>query len=62
MYIDDFIWLPDILDKIAIKHHVSQDEPRTSSLMIHTTVLLSQGIGWVKMSIQQADRLTQAGT
>jgi uncharacterized protein len=26
MYIDDFIWLPDILDKIEIKHHLSQDE------------------------------------
>lgn len=36
MYIDDFIWLPDILEKLAIKHQVSQegveeiffDEPR----------------------------------
>ena len=26
MYIDDFIWLPDILDKIIVKHHVAQDE------------------------------------
>ena len=26
MYIDDFIWLPDILDKLAVKHHVTQDE------------------------------------
>jgi uncharacterized DUF497 family protein len=26
MYIDDFIWLPDILDKLAAKHHVTQDE------------------------------------
>lgn len=26
MYIDDFIWLPDILDKILVKHHVTQDE------------------------------------
>jgi uncharacterized protein len=26
MYIDDFTWLPDILDKIAVKHHVTQDE------------------------------------
>lgn len=26
MYIDDFIWLPDILDKLAVKHHVSEDE------------------------------------
>jgi len=26
MFIDDFIWLPEIVDKIAVKHHVSQDE------------------------------------
>ena len=26
MYIDDFIWLPEILDKLAAKHHVTQDE------------------------------------
>ena len=26
MYIDDFIWLPGILDKVEIKHRVSQDE------------------------------------
>ena len=26
MYIDDFIWLPSILDKVEVKHRVSQDE------------------------------------
>ena len=26
MYIDDFVWLPDIIDKLAAKHGVSQDE------------------------------------
>jgi uncharacterized protein len=26
MYIDDFIWLPDIIDKLAVMHHVTQDE------------------------------------
>ena len=26
MYIDDFVWLPDILEKLVIKHHVTQDE------------------------------------
>lgn len=26
MYIDDFIWLPHILDKIVVKHHMTQDE------------------------------------
>lgn len=26
MSIDDFIWLPEIVDKLAVKHHVTQDE------------------------------------
>ncbi len=26
MFIDDFIWLPDIVEKLAWKHHVTQDE------------------------------------
>lgn len=26
MFIDDFIWLPDVLDKLLVKHHISQDE------------------------------------
>jgi uncharacterized protein len=26
MYIDNFIWLPDIVDKLISKHHVTQDE------------------------------------
>ncbi len=26
MVINDFIWLPDIIDKLLVKHHVSPDE------------------------------------
>ncbi|MBI1930140.1 hypothetical protein HYR99_38555 [Candidatus Poribacteria bacterium] len=26
MYIDYFIWLPDILEKLVVRHHVMQDE------------------------------------
>lgn len=26
MFIDDFIWLPDFVDKIAVKHNVLQEE------------------------------------
>lgn len=26
MYIDDFLWLPDIVEKLVIKHRVTQDE------------------------------------
>lgn len=26
MYIDDFIWIPDIIEKLEVKHHVTQHE------------------------------------
>jgi len=26
MYIDDFIWLPGVIEKLSIKHRVTQDE------------------------------------
>jgi uncharacterized DUF497 family protein len=26
MYIDGFLWLRDVLEKLAVKHHVNQDE------------------------------------
>lgn len=26
MYIDGFVWPPDIVEKLAIKHHVTRDE------------------------------------
>lgn len=26
MFIDEFLWLPDIIEKLEVKHHVSQDE------------------------------------
>ena len=26
MHIDDFIWLPDFIEKIYVKHHDTQDE------------------------------------
>lgn len=26
MYIDDFLWLPDIVDKLAVKHRVLPEE------------------------------------
>lgn len=26
MYIDDFIWLPEVVEKLAVKHHVTQEE------------------------------------
>jgi len=26
MFLDDFVWLPDIVDKLTVKHNVTQDE------------------------------------
>lgn len=26
MYIDDFVWLPDVIEKLAIKHRMTQNE------------------------------------
>jgi len=26
MNIDDFVWLPDIIEKLFIKHNITQDE------------------------------------
>lgn len=26
MYVDDFLWLPDIIEKLIVKHNVTQDE------------------------------------
>jgi len=26
MHIDDFVWVTDIVEKLAVKHHVTQDE------------------------------------
>lgn len=26
MFIDELVWLPDIINKLDVKHHVSQDE------------------------------------
>jgi len=26
VHIDDFIWLPEVVEKLAVKHHVSQEE------------------------------------
>ncbi len=59
MYIDDFIWLPDILDKLAIKHQVRQDEVEEIFLIVRVTVLSNPATGKAKMFIPPADKLTR---
>lgn len=34
MHIDDFIWLPDFIEKIYVKHHVTQDEVEETFLNV----------------------------
>ena len=39
MYIDDFIGLPDIEEKLEVKHKVSRDEAEEVFFIVHISVL-----------------------
>jgi hypothetical protein len=59
MFIDDFVWLTDIAEKLETKHHVSQDEAEESVLKCDpSTGLLNQDIEMARMYTQQVDRRT----
>ncbi len=58
MYIDDFIWLPDIEDKLAFKHQVSGDEAEEVFFINPIFALSSRVIEQVKMYTQSVDRRT----
>jgi hypothetical protein len=46
MYIDDFIWLPDILEKLAVKHHVTRTRWRKCfSALIFVSATQAQSTG-----------------
>jgi hypothetical protein len=62
MYIDDFIWLPQIIDKLEIKHRVTQDEVEEIFSIDLNTDSLSRVIVEAKMYIRRADKQTQADT
>lgn len=62
MYIDNFIWLPDILDKLALNITSHKTRSRKCSSMSHNIVLLSHGIDQAKMSTQPTGRPMQAVT
>jgi hypothetical protein len=63
MYIDDFIWLPDIVEKLAVKHHVTQDEVEEVFFnRPYDIVLWSRATGQVKMCMPPVDRRMQDGT
>jgi hypothetical protein len=62
MHIDDFIWLPDFVEKIYVKHHVTQDEAKRYSSTNRIFALLNQGTGKEKTYIPLVARQMQAAT
>jgi hypothetical protein len=62
MYIDDFIWLPDILEKLAVKHHVTRTRWRKCFSIGHDIALSSLDIDHLKTCIQPSDRRMRAVT
>jgi hypothetical protein len=51
MYIDGFLWLPDIVEKLMIKHQVTQEEVEDVFLVDLTFDLLRKDIDQDKMFI-----------
>ena len=51
MYIDDFICLPKIVDKLAVKHHVEIEEVEEIFFNRLQYRLLNLAIGKIKMYI-----------
>jgi len=62
MNIDDFIWLPDIVDKLAVKHHVTQDEVEEISSTTPSIALPNPGIILVKTFMPHSGKQMQAAT
>jgi len=60
MFIDDFVWLSAIAEKLATKHHVNQDEVEEVSSINQSTDTLNQDIRQVRMYTPQVDKPTRA--
>ena len=60
MNIDGFLWLPDILDKLIIKHHVMQDEAEEIFFNRPRYRFVEKGIKPEKMFMRRADKPTAA--
>jgi hypothetical protein len=56
MVIDEFIWLPSIVEKLETKHHVTQDEAEEVFLTVPDIVSLNRDVKRVKMFIRQRDK------
>lgn len=65
MHIDDFIWLPSILNKVEVKHQVSQDEAeevffnRPRYRFVESGHRKGEDVYKAKMFIRQAGKLKQ---
>ena len=59
MYIDDFIWLPDIIEKLTFKHQMAQDEVEEVFFNNPAFALSKKEIVLVKMCTQQPGKLMQ---
>lgn len=62
MDIDDFIWLPDILEKLAVKHHVTQDEVEEVFFNQPRYRSSSQGIDHMRTCTPQPGKRMRADT
>jgi hypothetical protein len=62
MYIDDFIWLEEIVDKLAVKHGVTPEEVEEVFSSGPVSALQKQDSAKVRMCIWQAARPTRAVT
>ena len=62
MYIDDFVWLPDVLERLAVKHDVTQDEVEEVFFDLPRYRFVESGIAQANMCTQLAVRLMQVGT
>ena len=62
MYIGDFFWLPDILDKLAMKHSVTQDEVEEVFFDRPRYRFVESGHGRERMCTLSVDRQMRADT
>lgn len=60
MYIDDFIWLSDVVEKLLVKHHVTQEEVEDIFFNKPRFRFLESGSDRVRIYTQRVDRLMQA--
>ena len=61
MYIDDFIWLPDFIEKLILNTMSHRMRLKRYFSTAHGTVLSNQVIQRAKIYIQPVDKLMRVG-